>query len=68
MDVFLSELATEYAVFLGVWVKVAIGLIAVVLIYANRAGGEELRDYPKMGWFLFLFLSVPLTLSGWIIK
>ena len=61
MDAYLSAIrATEYAVFYGVWMKVAIGLFVVVFIF----GGDRLRDNTIMRVFLFLFVffSVPYAL------
>ena len=71
MDAFLSELATEYAVFLGGWMVVAIVLIVVALIYdatARLPYRKELMDNTIMKWFLYLSFGIPYTLSQWIIE
>ena len=71
MDAFLSELATENAVFLGGWMLVAIGLFVVVLIYDKTVVpwyDDKLLDNTMMRWFLFCFFSFPYTLSQWIIE
>ena len=62
MDAFLSELATEYAVFLGGWMVVAIVLIVVALIYdatARLPYRKELMDNTIMKWFLYLSFGIP---------